>query len=309
VDLNFRAILFKVDDKFGDDPTFIYMGTWPHDEANKLAERSKLQVNPINGVLEGIIGELDGSDDRKKRVLVPDHRGELDRALKTEPSQGYLAGLGFTLGDLTERLGIETGTASEALAAVDENAVVEIAERAIGWQGGALLDLATGTSIDDIRIKYGLADTAVDEALDEDEQILKALEQPASKMQFMFIEDNEELRRAIESGDFAAWRVFLHPEQRTYVEKNNNGAFRLSGGAGTGKTVVAIHRARHLAHANPDARIILTTYWRRQLWSPSPDQSSTCRYRPSATKPPTVMSLTWPGPTSASQWSSRIRPN
>ncbi len=52
VDLHFRAILFKVDDKLGDDPTFIYMGTWPHDEANKLAERSRLRVNPINGVLE-----------------------------------------------------------------------------------------------------------------------------------------------------------------------------------------------------------------------------------------------------------------
>lgn len=259
VDLNFRAILFKVDDKFGDDPTFIYMGTWPHDEANKLAERSKLQINPINGVLEGIIGELDGTDDRKKRVVVPDHSGELDRALKTAP-QGYLAGLGFTLEDLTDRLGIDPAAASEALTAVDEDAVMLIAERAVGWQGGALLDLATGTSIDDIRIKYGLSDAAVDENLDEDEQILKALEQPASKMQFAFIEDNDELRRAIESDDFAAWRVFLHPEQRTYAEKNYNGAFRLSGGAGTGKTVVAIHRARNLALANPDARIVLTTY-------------------------------------------------
>ncbi|MBU4615247.1 UvrD-helicase domain-containing protein [Rhodococcus sp. GG48] len=260
VDLQYRAILFKVDDKFGDDPTFIYMGTWPHDEANKLAERSKLQVNPINGVLEGIIGELDGTDDRKKRVVVPDHSGELDRALKAAPPQGYLAGLGFTLEDLTDRLGIEPRTASAALAADGEDAIMEIASRAVDWQGSALVDLATGTSIDDIRVKYGLADAPVDESLDEDEQILKALEQPASKMQFAFIEDNDELRRAIESGDFAAWRVFLHPEQRTYAEKNYNGAFRLSGGAGTGKTVVAIHRARNLAHTNPDARIALTTY-------------------------------------------------
>ncbi|MBP0090062.1 hypothetical protein B0F74_25035, partial [Rhodococcus hoagii] len=115
--------------------------------------------------------------------------------------QGYLAGLGFTLEDLTDRLGIDPAAASEALTAVDEDAVMLIAERAVGWQGGALLDLATGTSIDDIRIKYGLSDAAVDENLDEDEQILKALEQPASKMQFAFIEDNDELRRAIESDD------------------------------------------------------------------------------------------------------------
>ncbi|WP_137726481.1 3'-5' exonuclease [Prescottella subtropica] len=258
VNLHYRAILFKVDDKLGDDPTFIYMGTWPHDEANKLAERSQLRVNPINGVLEGIIGELDGTDDRKKRVVVPDHSGDLDRALKAVP--GYLAGLGFTLDDLTERIGIDGAIAAETLTALDEDALVEIAARAVTWQGSALLDLATGASIDDIREKYSFTDTPVDPSLDETERIFKALEQPASKMQFAFIEDNVELRRVIESGDFAAWRTFLHPEQQTYVEKSYNGAFRLSGGAGTGKTVVAIHRARNLARANPDARIVLTTY-------------------------------------------------
>ena len=55
----------------------------------------------------------------------------------------------------------------------------------------------------------------------------------------------------IEGGDFSAWRIFLHPEQRKYVDHDFNGPFRLSGGAGTGKTVVAIHRARRLWRANP----------------------------------------------------------
>lgn len=261
VDLNFRAILFKIDDKLGDDPTFIYMGTWPHDEANKLAERSRLRVNPINGVLEGVIGELDGNDDRKKRTTVPDRDGSLDRALQTKPEFGYLAEAGYTLEDLTDRLGLDPSTAAEALDAADEDALMEVIGRAVTWQAGALLDLATGISVDDIRAKYGLEEPAVDTGLDEDEQILKALDQPASKMQFAFIEDNEELRRAIESDDFAAWRVFLHPEQRKYAEqKIYNGSFRLSGGAGTGKTVVAVHRARNLARDNPSARIVLTTY-------------------------------------------------
>src|SRR5271167_3814465 len=56
VDLHYRAILFRVDDK-ASGPTYIYMGTWPHDEANKLAEHATLRVNPINGTLEGLIGE------------------------------------------------------------------------------------------------------------------------------------------------------------------------------------------------------------------------------------------------------------
>ncbi|MGC4960935.1 3'-5' exonuclease [Gordonia sp. DT101] len=258
VDLNFRAILFKIDDKLGDDPTYIYMGTWPHDEANKLAERSRLRVNPINGVLEGIIGELDGEDDRKKRTVVPDPRGELDRRIREEPKP-YL-GERFSLADLTERLGLDAELAQRALAASSEDVLVDIAANAVGWQGSALLDLATGLHIDTIREKHGFTDTPADDDLDEDEKILKALEQPASKMQFTFVEDDDELRRIIEGGDFAAWRTFLHPEQRKYVEQDFNGPFRLSGGAGTGKTVVAIHRARRLAKANPDARIVLTTY-------------------------------------------------
>lgn len=56
VDLHYRAVLFRVDDK-SSGPTYIYMGTWGHDDAIKLAERATLRVNPINGTLEGLIGD------------------------------------------------------------------------------------------------------------------------------------------------------------------------------------------------------------------------------------------------------------
>ena len=81
-------------------------------------------------------------------------------------------------------------------------------------------------------------------------------------MEFAFIEDNDELRAAIENPDFTAWRIFLHPEQRAYTTRDYNGAFRLTGGAGTGKTVVLVHRARELHRRNPAARIVLTTFSR-----------------------------------------------
>lgn len=100
----------------------------------------------------------------------------------------------------------------------------------------------------------------MDGTLSEDDQILAAIDHPASEVQFTIIDDNDELRRVIEGGDFAKWRTFLHPTQRKYAEKNYRGTFRLCGGAGTGKTVVALHRARNLAKRNKDARIILTTF-------------------------------------------------
>ncbi len=93
-----------------------------------------------------------------------------------------------------------------------------------------------------------------------DDQLVTALTRPASQLEFAFVEDDAELRRAIEDEDFAAWRVFLHPEQRRYAERSWNGPFRLSGGAGTGKTVVLLHRARRLARQHPDASILLTTF-------------------------------------------------
>jgi hypothetical protein len=250
VDIHYRAVLFKVDDKSG-VPTYIYMGTWNHDDAIKRAEKATLRVNPINGTLEGLIGDTE-------TVAAPPPPVVATSSAEEAPS--YLAGVGYTVADLTDRLGISATIAAKAMAAHDESGLIDAAEGAVEWEGSALLDLATGISIDDIREKHGFTQEPVDTGLDEDQKIIEALERPASKMQFAFIEDNDELRRVIEGGDFAAWRIFLHPEQRKYVDTDFTGAFRLSGGAGTGKTVVAIHRARRLSRANPEARIILTTY-------------------------------------------------
>ena len=62
------------------------------------------------------------------------------------------------------------------------------------------------------------------------------------------------------------WRVFLHPAQRRLVEGNKSGPVRVLGGAGTGKTVVAMHRAKWLAeHVASDSRKVLFTTFTRNL--------------------------------------------
>jgi superfamily I DNA/RNA helicase len=60
-------------------------------------------------------------------------------------------------------------------------------------------------------------------------------------------------------GDFAAWRVFLHPTQRILAEGNFNGPVKVTGGAGTGKTVAALHRGRHLSE-HGEGMILFTTF-------------------------------------------------
>ncbi|MGF6882331.1 superfamily I DNA/RNA helicase [Nocardia sp. GAS34] len=255
VDLNHRAVLFRVDPR-GGETTYVYMGTWPHDVANSLAERATLHVNPVNGIVESILTE---TIPERAEATSPQPSEKVNR-----PPLGFLTQAGFTLAELTDRLGIHPAVAERALAAADDDALSDVAATVDGWQGEALLDLACGIGIEEIialiRDKYQFTETPVDTTVDEDNRIIEALDRPASKMRFTYITGSDELRRVIEGGDFAAWRVFLHPEQRTYAGKDYNGPFRLSGGAGTGKTVVAIHRARNLLRRNPQARIVLTTF-------------------------------------------------
>ena len=71
--------------------------------------------------------------------------------------------------------------------------------------------------------------------------------------------DAAELERALEY-PWEKWAVFLHPEQRQAVEKGYAGPARVCGSAGTGKTIAALHRAVHLARADADARVLLTTF-------------------------------------------------
>jgi superfamily I DNA/RNA helicase len=84
-------------------------------------------------------------------------------------------------------------------------------------------------------------------------------EHPDAQRRFRTMENVEELERALEY-PWEKWMVFLHPAQRELVEQDYDGPVRVSGSAGTGKTIVALHRAVHLARANPDARVLLTTF-------------------------------------------------
>ena len=87
-----------------------------------------------------------------------------------------------------------------------------------------------------------------------------ALDSPETMKSFVVVEGEEELRR-IMAEPLEKWRVFLHPTQRKIVNRNYTGAARVLGGAGTGKTVVAMHRAKKLAGTlGPKERILFTTY-------------------------------------------------
>lgn len=90
--------------------------------------------------------------------------------------------------------------------------------------------------------------------------ITQPIDHPDARRRFRLIETEQELQDALGS-TWERWAVFLHPHQREAVEKDDwNGPVRISGSAGTGKTIVAVHRAVHLAKMNPDERVLLTTF-------------------------------------------------
>ena len=84
-------------------------------------------------------------------------------------------------------------------------------------------------------------------------------EHPDAQRRFRMVSDIEELARALEY-PWEKWTTFLHPAQRDLVNRHFAGPARIAGSAGTGKTIVALHRAVFLARANPDARVLLTTF-------------------------------------------------
>ena len=174
---------------------------------------------------------------------------------------------GLTVEMLHDELGIDVRLGAAALAAQRESQLLDLASTArVSWQGEALLSLATGATIEEIREDFGLRPSRDVSAEPTDADLIAGLRTRAARSTFTWLESDEDLRRAIEGLSFAEWQLFLHPQQRALVERRANGPMRVSGGAGTGKTVIAVHRAVELAKRDKadgqEPRILLTTYTR-----------------------------------------------
>lgn len=92
----------------------------------------------------------------------------------------------------------------------------------------------------------------------------EALRTMGNRMSFVVVEGEAELMRMM-AQPLEKWRVFLHPTQRRIVERDYTGAARVLGGAGTGKTVVAMHRAKWLAAQLSEGETILFTTFTANL--------------------------------------------
>ena len=203
-----------------------------HDKAYAWAECRKLETHPTTGA-----AQLVEIRERVQEIVVPTY---VTRPAALSPKPAVLAHVSDA-----ELLGY--GVPPEWLAdvrAASEDSILAFADHLPAEAAEAILELATGgTPYKAHAVPAGT----------------KPFDHPDAQRRFRVMTDVEELTQALEY-PWERWTIFLHPAQRDLVERRFGGPARVAGSAGTGKTVVALHRAAHVARANPDARVLLTTF-------------------------------------------------
>jgi len=217
--------------------TGVYLLLWVdhHDEAYQWAARKRCEVNPKTGAIQVF----------DVQIVAENVKAEEEKALFAIASDEDLLKLGVPEAQLDF---VRSFVTKEEFYKA-ESTMPHDAYEYLSW-------LAEGFPVEEVLEL--VSEEANNSSSNEDLSV--ALEAPSTLKSFVVVEGEDELRR-IMAEPLEKWRVFLHPTQRKIVQKEYNGAARVLGGAGTGKTVVAMHRAKHLANkCDGQQKILMTTF-------------------------------------------------
>jgi superfamily I DNA/RNA helicase len=235
----YRALLLKVS-----GTEYLLVAVKPRGEAYENLDRYAYQVNPVSGGIEF----MDIVDTEEAAVPTPipaDQPIPLFAAYSAE----QLLGLGVAEPLLPLIAKITT-----------EDELLGLTEYAPQLTAEVLLALHDGLGPDEV-LEQVTAPVRADEPVDVADYE-KAMTRPAT-----LVTTDDTALQAVLAGDFARWQVFLHPLQRKVVERSYNGPARVSGGPGTGKTIVALHRVKYLVDRLPpgEGRDVLFTTFNKSL--------------------------------------------
>ncbi|MGV9611246.1 UvrD-helicase domain-containing protein [Nocardia xishanensis] len=217
--------------------TYVLLKVLPHDDAYAWAARRDVSVNPAFGVVE----IWDGVGAAETLAAMPE--SQLGPTL-------LFAGFGDAV---LHRLGIDDRVLKVTRALTDKAQLEAVKEFLPGTQWQVLSGLAEGFTPDQVWELLAAELTA--EPIDPDD-LDAAIARSGHRL--VSVDGPEELLAVLERPlDF--WRVYLHPTQRAIADASYRGPARVTGGPGTGKTVVALHRAHVLAKRN-EGRVLLTTF-------------------------------------------------
>src|SRR5699024_5449651 len=250
VNRQYRLLAFRLNSS-GQD-LWLLEGIYDHDDAYRRARTLYLRVNPVSGTTEirtdedsvreggGGLSESEvrarAEENAAERITAHQQRGaeraaaeaqgagaqaapdvDTDGAPADAPAEHREAPgepvLDLTVTDLIEVLGLDPELAARAVDA-DETTPLDIAARYPAWQVDALLDLATGTSLEHVRAAYHTGAGGGSElgTPSETGDLLDSLRASGSRATYRLLEDDTALATILASKDFGKWRVFLHPE-------------------------------------------------------------------------------------------------
>jgi hypothetical protein len=240
IDKDFRGIVFKPER----EDLYVLLHVDHHDEAYRWASRRQLKVNPTTGSLQVVLVE----EVTERVIAAPEESPEPEKPLFGHVSREDLLYFGVPEESLETvqamLVGTDLGRYQNALGVAAYEALVLLAE---------------GFSVEDVREDLDLRRAAKVDTTD----FSASLETDESRAAFYVVEDEAELK-AVLNAPLSQWRIFLHPKQRRLATSDANGPMRVLGGAGTGKSVLAMHRARWLAENRtpPGQKVLFTTFTR-----------------------------------------------
>jgi superfamily I DNA/RNA helicase/mRNA-degrading endonuclease RelE of RelBE toxin-antitoxin system len=217
-----------------------------HDDAYKWAETHKCNINAETGAIQLYQTETKLIETESEKQDPNAYLPELFRDLKDK----QLMKLGVPEDHIVKVRPLKTEAQLDQLQGFLPDEAYE----------GLFLILA-GQSYEEI-----LAERDINqEAQFNTEDFGAALERFQTLSKFSVVSGEDELKDVL-SASLEKWRVFLHPSQRRLATGVKNGSVRVLGGAGTGKTVVAMHRAKWLAqNALLDGQKVLFTTFTKNL--------------------------------------------
>jgi hypothetical protein len=236
----YRAVVFHPSN------SQVYVLSWVdhHDEAYRWAERKKFIVHPATGALQMLSAE---PPEAAPAVPTP---ATAEAGSFSQIKDKHLLRLGVP----EELIGVVRGIKSDADLEASESRLPQEAYE-------ALFMLASGFSLDEV---FREMERPEELAAVDQKDFVAALQNEDSKRRFCVVDEAKDLAEVL-NAPLDQWRVFLHPKQRKLVSTQAGGPVRVLGGAGTGKTVVAMHRARYLAEEvfnKKEDRVLFTTFTR-----------------------------------------------
>lgn len=241
VSADYRALLLHAGDH-----DYLLVSVKHRKDVYEDLDRYAYQINRITGGIE--VFDLTPVGDSIVGRLLP-----ADPAKVAPPPAALFAAISDA--DLF-RLGVAEPLLPAIRQLTTEDELQALIEEAPALTGEALLQLYGGASVDEV-FEQVTSPVVADDPVDPDDY-LAAVTRPATP-----VTTDDEALQAMLDEPFARWQVYLHPAQRKLVEGDYSGPTRVGGGPGTGKTIVALHRVKHLVdQLGPgiDRPILLTTF-------------------------------------------------